>query len=84
MRKILLAVLAFSFVTPAQANDALGDDVAACLVRAKIALNSPPQSQQIDAYAAQGKVYFNNPFVDQSPAFAFWKCLRLKGYNIPG
>ena len=45
--------------------------------------NGHTQNEQIDAYAAQGKIYFNNPFVSQNPTFAFWKCLRLKGYIIP-
>lgn len=48
-----------------------------------MAFNGHTQNEQIDAYVAQGKIYFQNPFVNQGPTFAFWKCLRLKGYNIP-
>jgi hypothetical protein len=68
----------------AQANE-LSQDVAVCLQQARSALRSgPPQSLQIDAYAATGQIFFHNPFVSQDPTFAFWKCLRLKGYDIPG
>ncbi len=48
-----------------------------------MAINGHTQNEQIDAYVAEGKIYFFNPFVSQGPTFAFWKCLRLKGYNIP-
>ena len=90
MRKILLIVMTFALVKPAMAEDQLSNDVAACLVKARAALgqsmafNGHSQNEEIDAYAVQGKIYFNNPFVSQNPTFAFWKCLRLKGYDIPG
>jgi hypothetical protein len=70
-------------------DDQLSNGVAACLQQARLALgstmafNGHAENERIDAYVAQGKIYFNNPFVSQEPTFAFWKCLRLKGYNIP-
>jgi hypothetical protein len=88
MPRSLLAVAALVLATPIMADD-LSKDVATCLLQARAALgqtasfNGHTQNEQIDAYAARGKIYFHNPFVDQSPTFAFWKCLRLKGYDIP-
>jgi hypothetical protein len=65
---------------PQPAND-LSKGVAGCLLSARSALGgSQPDAEKIDAYSASGKIYFNNPFVNQNPTFAFWKCLRLKGY----
>ena len=90
MRKLLLIMMGLTLATSAKAEDELSKAVATCLVQARAALGvttaigGRPQSEQIDAYASQGKIYFNNPFVNQSPTFAFWKCLRLKGYDIPG
>jgi len=87
-----LAITALALASPAMAEppDQLTKDVAACLAQARAALgptiadvNGHTQNEQIDAYVAQGKIYFNNPFVTQNPTFAFWKCLRLRGYNIP-
>ncbi len=72
-------------VFPAMA-DQLSNDVAECLLKARAGLGAdarPPDKEQIDAYVAQGAIYFNNPFVNQNPTFAFWKCLRLKGYIFP-
>ena len=79
-----LAVLAWAIPAMAQsqpqAND-LTKAVASCLQQAKAALaGSPQDAAKIDAYAANSKIYFNNPFVSQNPTFAFWKCLRLGGF----
>ena len=90
MSKLLFVMMAVALVTPAKAEDNLSRDVAVCLAQARAALGpstaiggrSP--NEQIDAYASQGKIYFNDPFVSQNPTFAFYKCLRLKGYDIPG
>jgi hypothetical protein len=88
MRRSLLIVTALILAKPAMA-DQLSKDVAGCLLEARAALgptmaiNGHTQNEQIDAYVAKGKIYFFNPFVSQGPTFAFWKCLRLKGYNIP-
>ena len=88
MRRSMLTVAAFVLATPAMADE-LSKDVAGCLVEARaalgptLAINGHTENERIDAYAAQGQIYFHNPFVNQSPTFAFWKCLRLKGYNIP-
>jgi hypothetical protein len=64
----------------------LSKDVATCLQQARAALGSTVMgnrdTEQIDAYAANGRIFFNNPFVTQNPTFAFWKCLRLKGYQF--
>lgn len=66
-------------------------DIGTCLHQARLSLDGgrplgpgfPAQSDQIDAYVAQGQIYFFNPFISQTPTFEFWKCLRLKGYHIP-
>lgn len=90
MRRVLLIAIGLTLVTPAIAEENLGKDVVACLEQARAALsqttvfNGHSQNERIDAYASQGKIYFNNPFVSQDPTFAFWKCLRLKGYNVLG
>lgn len=89
MHKPMFIMIALTLATPAMAEDQLTKHVAACLVKARealgptMAINGHSQNEEIDAYTAQGKIYFNNPFVDQTPTFAFWKCLRLKGYNVP-
>lgn len=84
-----LALGAALVCSPAVA-DQLSKDVAGCLVLARVALgptiadvNGHTQNEQIDAYVAQGRIYFFNPFVSQGPTFAFWKCRRLKGYELP-
>ncbi len=88
MRASFLIVAVLVLATPALADD-VRKDVAGCLVQARAALgqtmafNGHTQNEQIDAYVAQGHIYFHNPFVDKGPTFAFWKCLRLKGYDIP-
>jgi hypothetical protein len=84
-----LAMVAALVCSPAMA-DPLSKDVAGCLVQARAALGTTftdltghTQNEQIDAYVAEGRIYFFNPFVSQGPTFAFWKCLRLRGYNFP-
>ena len=89
MRILAPIVVVLMLGSSAMAADQLSNDVAECLVKSRAALGSGiamggrPPSENIDAYSARGKIYFNNPFVNQSPTFVFWKCLRLKGYELP-
>ncbi len=87
MRKLMLstvAMLSIGGTASAQPDAAtMAPDFATCLQQARNALHGQASdAAQIDAYVSNGKFYFFNPFVSQAPTFAFWKCLRLKGYNF--
>jgi hypothetical protein len=92
VRVTIIALAAIVLATSAtaqnqpQKQDSLSKNVAICLKQARAELGETMgnQEKRIDAYAANGRILFYNPFVNQGPTFAFWKCLRLKDYQVDG
>jgi hypothetical protein len=80
-RVAILCQVALTLASPVMAQPApqTDENVAVCLKQARAAMRGlPSDADRIDAYAANGQIYFYNPFVSQNPTVAFWKCLRLK------